>query len=179
MEIPFQVPADLPERTLTLRGTIIPASGGEPGMTNSRFNSEEPVPTPESRWWASVSPSATASNVKPFSPLAPDALSPGFSIYEYLTNCQLSDEMRYILDCRAAKTFPGSLLPRPRLLLNRWTEDDLTQDFQSSLEAEAGKRSQKSRSSETTPQAGGGSANRNYSGGPFFRFSFFCQRLRM
>ena len=36
--------------------------------------------------------------------------------------------MRYILDRRAAKTFPGSLLPRPGLLLHRWTDEDLSQD---------------------------------------------------
>ena len=54
----------------------------------------------------------------------PDSLSPGFLGYGYLTDRRLSDEMRYILDRRAAKTFPGSMLPRPGLLLNRWTEED-------------------------------------------------------
>jgi hypothetical protein len=35
--------------------------------------------------------------------------------------------MRYILERRAATTFPGSLLPRPGLLLKRWSEEDIDQ----------------------------------------------------
>jgi hypothetical protein len=30
MEVPFQVPADLLKLTLTLRGTVTPATGGDP-----------------------------------------------------------------------------------------------------------------------------------------------------
>ncbi|MES2924791.1 MAG: hypothetical protein V4819_24770 [Verrucomicrobiota bacterium] len=74
----------------------------------------------------------------PFSPSLPDSLIPGFTGSEFLTDRRLSDEMRYILDRRAAKTFPGSLLPRPGLLLNRWTEDDLAQESRSSRSGEAG-----------------------------------------
>ncbi len=64
----------------------------------------------------------------PFSPSLPDSLIPGLIGSGFLTDRRLSDEMRYILDRLAAKTFPGSLLPRPGLLLNRWTEDDLSQE---------------------------------------------------
>ncbi len=71
----------------------------------------------------------------PFAPPIPDSLMPGFIGNGFLTERLLSDEMRYILDRRLAKTFPGSLLPRPGLLLNRWTEAD---DFQSSLSGAAG-----------------------------------------
>jgi hypothetical protein len=66
--------------------------------------------------------------IYPFDPPVPDILRPGFQSNGYLTDRRLSDEMRYILDRRAAKTFPGSMLPRPGLLLNRWTEEDMFQD---------------------------------------------------
>ncbi len=81
-------------------------------LIGKRFNSE-----PWENTW----------DVKPFPPLVPNALNPGFLGCGFLTDRRLSDEMRYILDRRAAKTFPGSLLPRPGLLLNRWTEEDLVQ----------------------------------------------------
>ena len=64
----------------------------------------------------------------PFSPPLADACVPGFSGCGFLTDRRLGDEMRYILDRRAIKTFPGSLLPRPGLLLNRWTEENLSQE---------------------------------------------------
>ena len=63
-----------------------------------------------------------------FYPPLGETLVPGYEGCGFLTERRLSDEMRYILDRRAAKTFPGSLLPRPGLLLNRWTEEDLAQD---------------------------------------------------
>lgn len=44
----------------------------------------------------------------------------------YLTERKLDDEMRYIFDRRNAASFPGTLLPRPGLLVNRWTEQDTT-----------------------------------------------------
>ena len=64
----------------------------------------------------------------PFAPVTADTLAPGFSGCGYLTDKRLGDEMRYILDRRAARTFPGSMLPRPGLLLNRWTDEELDQD---------------------------------------------------
>ena len=68
------------------------------------------------------------SGIYPFDSALPGILRPGFHGNGYLTDRRLSDEMRYILDRRAAKTFPGSMLPRPGLLLNRWTEEDMFQD---------------------------------------------------
>ncbi|MEO5915742.1 MAG: hypothetical protein ABIS50_16020 [Luteolibacter sp.] len=71
----------------------------------------------------------------PFTPAIPDTLDPGFTGCGYLIDRRLGDEMRYILDRRAANTFPGSMLPRPGMLLNRWTEED---DFQSTLSGGSG-----------------------------------------
>jgi hypothetical protein len=44
-----------------------------------------------------------------------------------LEDRRLGDEMRYILDRRAATTFPGVMLPRPGQLVRRWSEQDLEQ----------------------------------------------------
>lgn len=66
--------------------------------------------------------------LQPFAPPQPDLLEPGFTGNGYLEDRRLGDEMRYILDRRAAKTFPGSFLPRPGLLVNRWSQQDLDQD---------------------------------------------------
>jgi hypothetical protein len=63
----------------------------------------------------------------PFAPALPDNLTTGFHTCGYLTDRRLGDEMRYILDRRAAITYPGSLLPRPGLLLNRWTPDTIVE----------------------------------------------------
>ena len=66
----------------------------------------------------------------PFQPPVADGIATGFTGCAYLTGERLSDETRYILERRSAKTFPGSMLPRPGLLLNRWTEADLNQEHQ-------------------------------------------------
>lgn len=63
----------------------------------------------------------------PFPNPLPPAVSRGFSSCGYLTNRLLDDETRYILDRRASKTFPGSMLPRPGLLLNRWENETAEQ----------------------------------------------------
>ena len=76
---------------------------------------------------------SAGSGLYPFAPPVPDSLSPGFLACGFLTERRLSDEMRYILDRRSAKTFPGSMLPRPGLLLNRWTEEDLDQGVASDV----------------------------------------------
>ncbi|PAW69612.1 MAG: hypothetical protein B9S38_09440 [Verrucomicrobiia bacterium Tous-C4TDCM] len=68
--------------------------------------------------------------LQPLAPPQPDLLEPGFTGNGYLEDRRLGDEMRYILDRRAAKTFPGSLLPRPGLLVNRWSQDELSQSKQ-------------------------------------------------
>lgn len=69
----------------------------------------------------------TYRNLLPFDPPVSGTLIPGFLGCEFLKDKRLSDEMRYILERRDTKTFPGSMLPRPGLLLNRWTEEDLDQ----------------------------------------------------
>lgn len=68
------------------------------------------------------------SGLHPFAPAISQALIPGFNGCGYITGRRLSDEMRYILDRRAVKTFPGNMLPRPGLLLNRWTQEEIGQN---------------------------------------------------
>jgi hypothetical protein len=63
----------------------------------------------------------------PFGEAVSGELRPGFTTCAYLTDQLLSDELRYILDRRNAETFPGSMLPRPGLLLNRWQEEETAQ----------------------------------------------------
>lgn len=65
--------------------------------------------------------------LQPFHPPLPDRFVPGIRGCDYLTERRLSDEIRYILDRRAARVHPGSMLPRPGLLLNRWSEEDTEQ----------------------------------------------------
>ncbi|HEY1120835.1 MAG TPA: hypothetical protein VGE67_04510, partial [Haloferula sp.] len=68
--------------------------------------------------------------LQPFTPPQPTVLVPGFTGFSFQEASRLGDEMRYILDRRAAKTFPGSMLPRPGLLVNRWSQDDIEQTRQ-------------------------------------------------
>lgn len=63
----------------------------------------------------------------PFGSPLPPSMDRGFTTCGYLTNRLLDDETRYILDRRASKTFPGSMLPRPGLLLNRWENETAEQ----------------------------------------------------
>ncbi|MCX6868579.1 MAG: hypothetical protein NTV46_20710, partial [Verrucomicrobia bacterium] len=77
----------------------------------------------------------------PFAPPLADARAPGFSGCGFLTDRRLDDEMRYILNRRAIKTFPGSMLPRPGLLLNRWTEENLSQESITGGSGEGGRGS--------------------------------------
>lgn len=92
----------------------------------------------------------------PFQPPIPDIEEPGFIGNGFLTDRRLGDEMRYILDRRAATPFPGSMLPRPGILLNRWTEETLDQDVQAAQEGIGGtargtpKRASTSRKSTTS-----------------------------
>ncbi|WP_193213955.1 hypothetical protein [Luteolibacter marinus] len=72
-------------------------------------------------------PWAAGDALQPFARPEPDLLVPGFTACAFLEDKRLGDEMRYIIDRRAAKTFPGSLLPRPGLLVNRWSQDDIVQ----------------------------------------------------
>jgi len=82
--------------------------------------------------------------LQPFADPEPDTLVPSFTGNAFLETSRLSDEVRYILERRAAKTYPGSLLPRPGLLVNRWSEEDLVQDKQSGEEGASGSVSGKS-----------------------------------
>ena len=76
----------------------------------------------------------------PFSPLLATTFLPGFYECGYLTERRLSDESRYILDRRNATKFLGVMLARPSGLLNRWTDEDLTQDTRSDQGGTEGKR---------------------------------------
>ncbi len=79
--------------------------------------------------------------LQPFADPLADTLKPGFTGNAFLDERRVSDEMRYILERRAAKTFPGSMLPRPGLLVNRWSEDDLAQTKQDGADGGGGVRS--------------------------------------
>ena len=63
-----------------------------------------------------------------FQPHLSNESSTRFNSCSYLTDKRLSDEMCYILERRSAIIFPGSMLPRPGLLLNRWTDMSPKQD---------------------------------------------------
>ncbi len=67
------------------------------------------------------------SGLNPFAPPVSNTIWPDFHSCNFLIGRHLSDEMRYILDRRFVQTFPGSMLPRPGLLLNRWTDEDMVQ----------------------------------------------------
>lgn len=89
--------------------------------------------------------------LQPFADPEPDSVVPSFKGNDLLEARQLSDELRYILDRRASKTFPGSLLPRPGLLVNRWSQDDLMQEKQSGGDQLEGNRSEASGFGGATP----------------------------
>lgn len=72
----------------------------------------------------------TGSAFYPFAQSPPPSLTRTILPSRYLTGRLLSDEARYILDRRAAKTFPGTMLPRPGQLLYRWTPEDIDQEIQ-------------------------------------------------
>jgi hypothetical protein len=60
-------------------------------------------------------------------------VAPGHAPSVYLTGRNIGDEMRYVLDRRGQKAYPGTMLDRPQLLLNPWavrtteTGEQLTQ----------------------------------------------------
>lgn len=60
-----------------------------------------------------------------FPPPPAPTLVPGFTSSAYQTGRVLDEETRYILERRSAATFPGSLLPRPGLLVNRFTTTEV------------------------------------------------------
>ncbi|WP_367872344.1 hypothetical protein [Luteolibacter sp. Populi] len=93
----------------------------------------------------------SGSALQPFANPQPGIMKPGFTGNEYLESKRLSDEMRYILDRRALKTFPGSMLPRPGLLVNRWSEDDVVQGKQTGEGGRGGTGDRKRRDSDRMP----------------------------
>ncbi|MEO0018723.1 MAG: hypothetical protein RLZZ522_2006, partial [Verrucomicrobiota bacterium] len=112
--------------------------------------------------------------LSPFSPPLRENLTPGFLTCGFLTDRRLSDEMRYILDRRAVRTFPGSLLPRPGLLLNRWAEDDLEQGNPTGKEGGRGTGSGSGVGKGFGNPAGGMKAD----GGPAGRLASVCDFLK-
>ena len=85
-----------------------------------------------------IHPWSAGDGLQPFGKPEPPILDTGFMGNSYLEARRIGDEMRYILDRRAAKTFPGSLLPRPGLLVNRWSQEDIIQSKQSGAEGGGG-----------------------------------------
>ncbi len=74
----------------------------------------------------------------PFEPASESHITREIRPSSFLTDRRLSDEMRYIIDRRAAKVFPGSMLPRPGQLLHRWTPEDIDQEEQDASDALSG-----------------------------------------
>jgi len=89
--------------------------------------------------------------LQPFAAPEPDKVIPGFTGNAFLEDRRVGDETRYILERRAAKTFPGSMLPRPGLLVNRWSEDDLLQAEQEGAGGGGGRGSGEGRGSKRSP----------------------------
>ncbi|BCU77801.1 hypothetical protein [Luteolibacter sp. LG18] len=79
------------------------------------------------------------SDLAAFDPRTSITWSRGESACGYLTERKLDDEMRYILDRRNAVTFPGTLLPRPGLLVNRWTEQETTANEETAARGDDGR----------------------------------------
>ncbi len=77
----------------------------------------------------------------PYDPPGDPVVTPGFTACGYLTDRTLDEETRYILERRAAKTFPGAMLPRAGLLAHRWSEEDLDMDDLLPGEGEEGRDS--------------------------------------
>ncbi len=71
------------------------------------------------------------------------------STSRYLSGRDIGDELRYILDRRQGRIFPGNMLRRPSILLNPWairdTDTDIVdakagEDYRRSADDEAGGR---------------------------------------
>ena len=68
--------------------------------------------------------------------LEPMMGTPASLLSLYLSGRTLGEEYRYVLDRRSAKIFPGSLLPRPGLLLNPWAIRDTNTTIEDALAGE-------------------------------------------
>ncbi|MCP5534151.1 MAG: hypothetical protein H7A48_13355 [Akkermansiaceae bacterium] len=86
------------------------------------------------------------SGLEVFQPERPRPWTTGYRMCSYRTGERLSDETRYILDRRAARVFPGSMLPRPGRLIYRWSEEDADQV---SYETDSGSGGESSRGDGT------------------------------
>jgi hypothetical protein len=60
----------------------------------------------------------------PFNTYPTSYNNPSVPTCDYLTERLLDDEMRYILERRRAQTFPGVMLPRAGMLINRWSQQE-------------------------------------------------------
>jgi len=65
-----------------------------------------------------------AENLGDFPYLEPLVVSRGHSTSRYLSGRDIGDELRYILDRRHGKIYPGNMLTRPAILLNPWALRD-------------------------------------------------------
>ncbi|MDB6078865.1 MAG: hypothetical protein JWO82_2612 [Akkermansiaceae bacterium] len=72
---------------------------------------------------------------------------------EYLLDRRLSDESRYILDRRNAPRFPGAMLPRPGLLVNRWSQEEAKQEKHTGAGGTLGTREDSAKVSSGTASA--------------------------
>lgn len=125
-------PRQLPATPLATRATIdgeqivIHTSNTSPGtrihLIGSRF----------------IHPWNDPSQLVPFSPSSAPIVTPGFIACSYLSERQLDEEMRYILDRRAEKTYPGAMLPRAGLLTQRWSKNDIETEHLDLLEGHDG-----------------------------------------
>ncbi len=68
---------------------------------------------------------------------SPSSWSFGPAVSQYVSGRKIGDEMRYILERRLAKVFPGNMLQRPGLLLNPWAIRDTSTGKQHAATGEA------------------------------------------
>ncbi|MCW1913671.1 hypothetical protein OJ996_08800 [Luteolibacter sp. GHJ8] len=95
---------------------------------------------------------AAGTALQPFANPLPGTLKTGFTGNAFLEASRVSDEVRYILERRAGTALPGSMLPRPGLLLNRWSEDPLNQETQTGKEGREGNLDELRRKQEMAPE---------------------------
>jgi hypothetical protein len=102
---------------------------------------------------------------QPFANPQPDLIEPGFTGNAFLEASRVSDEVRYILERRAALAFPGSMLPRPGLLANRWSEDEVAQVKQTGADGREGMRDDRRRDTGRAPAPSAPPSERHASAG--------------
>ena len=80
--------------------------------------------------------------------LEPLVVTRGHTTSRYLSGRDIGDELRYILDRRQGKVFPGNLLRRPSILLNPWAIRDTDTDIVDAKKGEEYKRSASDKKAE-------------------------------